>query len=123
MIYMTSIYGIYDNNTLLYVGETEREDVNKRFSEHKRDLIKVKHCNKTLQTYYNNCNNKDFTYKVIYQVNTDNSLIKFFLEMLVISYLRPKCNKCCIKVGLAQLSLARCDKDIAKNLIDVIVNT
>lgn len=121
MRYMTSIYGIFDNDTLLYAGSTERNP-DDRFSEHKRDLIKAKHCNKTLQKYYNNCNNKDFTYKVIYQVNTDNSLIKFFLEMLAISYLRPKCNKCCIKVGFAQLSLARCDKDIAKRLIDVIVS-
>jgi hypothetical protein len=118
---MTSIYGIFDNDTLLYAGSTERNP-DDRFAEHKRDLIKGKHCNKTLNKYYDNCNNKEFTYKVIYQVNTDNSLIKFFLEMLAISYLRPKCNKCCIKVGFAQLSLSRCDKDIAKRLIDVIVN-
>lgn len=112
---MTYIYGIKQEGTgIIYIGSTDNYE--RRFKEHRRELKKGKHLNKTLQKYYNK--NNDIEFKVLCKINTDNTLLKFFMESLYNSYYKPKTNKCVIMQGRNRVILQRCDKQIAKKLID-----
>lgn len=120
---MVYVYGIYDKekNILLYIGSTD--NYLRRFKEHSKALSKGKHTNKTLQKYFNEhgLTDYDLEFKVLYSLDTDNSLLKYFLEMLCISAYRPACNKCVISIGNSRLTFARADKEISKKIIDVIM--
>lgn len=86
---------------------------------HRKTLEKGKHSNKSLQKKYNTYG-QDFTYKIIKEINTENSLIKFFAENLANSIYKPCCNKCIIAQGRNRIILSRCDVGLANNLLDVI---
>lgn len=115
---MSYIYGLFGTNgDCYYIGSTENPT--RRKKEHIQSLLNKKHSNKTLQKKFNECGGA-IEFKVLYELKTDNTLIKFMLESLVNSVYKPKCNKCIIQQGRSKVILQRCDEDIAKELINVI---
>lgn len=115
---MTNIYAIYEGNTCLYVGSSSR-DVNTRAKEHHKDLQKGVHTNKTLQKAWND-KTGDWKFKLISSIDTDNSLLRNFYEMLYISFLRPKTNHCVIKMGRNMVNFQKVTEAQAQALINVI---
>lgn len=117
---MVNIYGIYNlcNGDLLYLGSTERS-VNDRSKEHLRNLKMGKHSNKSLQKEYDKVNGK-IEVRLISSINTSNSLLRFFYEMLYISAMKPLTNKCVISQGNSRIVLQRTSEEIAEELINVI---
>lgn len=118
---MTTIYGIFIDNKCIYVGSTGRIDIEDRWKEHKKALKKGKHSNKTLQKKYDTYGDL-FEYRIIKEIKSDNTLIKFFAESLVNSIYKPTSNKCIIAQGRMRVILQRCDVGLANNLLDVICN-
>ena len=117
MIKITYIYSIVQSEKIIYVGSTN--DVDKRFKQHKKALEKGKHTNKTLQKKFNENNNIKFV--VMYELKTDNTLIKFFVESLVNSVYKPVCNKCIIAQGKNRVILQRLEEGQAKEILNKIV--
>ncbi|NRY59861.1 GIY-YIG nuclease family protein [Clostridium beijerinckii] len=128
---MSYIYGIFltgvmDKNgeykdQCLYVGSSN--DFERRWKQHRQALEKNKHTNKSLQKAYNfmiESGVGEFTYKILYKINNDNTLLKFFGEMLAISYWKPTSNKALVQQGRNRVVFQKCDKDIAEKLLGVI---
>lgn len=118
---MVSIYGIFDGDDCIYVGETTRP-YKQRCNEHKRALAKGEHSNKTLQKYYDAMECKDnLRFEILSSIDTDNTLLKYFYESLYISLYKPKCNKCVLEQGKRnRVVLQRCEPDIAREIIGCI---
>lgn len=111
------VYGIFLDGKAIYVGSTN--DIDRRWEEHKKDLIYNKHSNKTLQKIYND--SPTFEYKILMECPIDNDLLKFFCELLWNSLLTPKSNKCVLMQGRKILVLPRLkDKELAQLIIDTI---
>lgn len=111
------IYGIYLKGICVYVGSTN--DIDRRWKEHKENLLYDKHSNKSLQKIYNE--SPTFEYKVLMECPIDNDLLKFFCEFLWNSILTPKSNKCILQQGRKMICLPRIkDKELAQLLIDTI---
>lgn len=118
----TYIYGIFTiDDKCLYIGSTD--DYKQRFSEHKSKLMKNKHSNKTLQKNVNSIGVDNITFKVVKEINNKNTLLRYFMEMLSISYWNPTSNKCVIQQGMGRIILQKCDKDVAEKLLKVIEDT
>lgn len=117
---MTIIYGIFIEDKCIYVGSTER-DIEDRWKEHRKALEKGKHSNKTLQKKYDTYGDL-FEYRIIKEIKSDNTLIKFFAESLVNSIYKPVCNKCIIAQGRMRVILQRTEPDLAERLLNVICN-
>ncbi|MEG1009090.1 MAG: GIY-YIG nuclease family protein [Clostridia bacterium] len=115
----TYIYAIKREDKVMYVGSTERYDISTRFTEHQTDLTTKKHTNKKLSKEYEKDSN--FTYEMLYKIPNDSSVLRWFLEMLAISYHQPKCNHCVIQSGRMRLSMSKVPSDLAKEIIDVIL--
>lgn len=125
---MSYIYGIFnkDENYFEYIGSTG--DFIKRKKQHIKALNSGKHTNKTLQKKWNEClclcdehdTEEYFEFVIIKELNTDNTLIKFFVESLYNSYYKPRCNKCIIQQGRNKIILQRCDKDLCRDIIETI---
>ena len=114
---ISTIYGIFLKNKCLYIGSTDR-NIEDRWKEHQKDLEKGKHTNSTLQKQYNENNN--FEYRVLMQLPTDNTLIKFLTESLVNSIHKPSCCKCIIAQGRMRVILQRCEPKLAEKILDCI---
>lgn len=128
---MSYIYGIFLTGVMNKDGEYKEQsldvgssnDIERRWKEHRQALDKNKHKNKSLQKAYNFMSESgvgEFTYKILYKINTDDSLIRYFSEMLAISYFRPSCNKALIQQGRSRVIFSRADRDIAEKLLNVI---
>ena len=115
---ITYIYGIYLSDKLAYVGSTE--NIETRTKTHLANLAKSKHSNKTLSKMYALDNNIEI--KPIYTMNTDNSLAKMMLEMCTICYLQPPANRCVYQVGFSRLVFAKVKPDLAKKIIDLLLD-
>lgn len=115
---VSTIYMIKLGSKVIYVGSTSRP-VEDRWTEHRKSLEKGKHSNKSLQKAYND--NSNFTYEVVAQIPTDNTLIKFFAECLVNSIYCPSTCKCIVAQGRMRIILKRCNKDLAQKLLDCIL--
>lgn len=115
---ITYIYGIYLSGKLAYVGSTE--DIETRTKTHLTNLAKLKHSNKTLSKLYAKDNNVEI--KPIYIMNTDNSLARMMLEMCTICYLQPPANRCVYQVGFSRLVFAKIKPDLAKKIIDLLLD-
>lgn len=116
------IYGIYLSNEtssekLAYIGSTF--DIDERTKSHVTKLQTKKHSNKTLSKLYHDGDIIDV--RVLYEVNTDNTLIKMIMEMCAISYLNPPCNKCVYQVGMSRLVFSKAPSDLAQKLLDCIL--
>ena len=115
---MVNIYGIFNKNTdvCIYVGSSER-DVEIRAKEHLTALkSKAGHSNRTLQKEFDKDNNVEV--RLISSLDTNNSLLRSFYEMLYISAMKPKCNKCVLQNGNNRIVMSRCDSDVADKLIE-----
>lgn len=112
------IYGIFHKGECLYIGSSF--DYKKRWKQHKSALEKGKHTNKTLQKYIDKIGINNIEFEVLWELNTDNTLIKFMFESLYNSLYKPKCNKCVIQQGRNKVILQRCNKDVAEKLIEDI---
>lgn len=128
---MSYIYGIFLTGVMDKDGEYKEQcmyigsscDIDRRWKDHRQVLAKGKHSNKSLQKAYNAmCETGigQFEYRILYKINTDNSLIRYFAEMLAISYFRPSCNKALIQQGRSRVVFSRADRDIAEKLLNVI---
>lgn len=128
---MSYIYGIFLTSVMdkngtytdecLYIGSSS--DIERRWKQHRQALEKNKHSNRSLQKAYNfmiESGVGEFTYKILYKINSDNTLIKFFSEMLAISYWKPTCNKALVAQGRNRVIFQKCEKDIAEKLLSVI---
>lgn len=113
---MFYIYGIFLKDKCLYIGSTE--DTDKRWKQHSSTLSRQKHSNKSLQKQYDIDNN--FEYKVIMQLPTDNTLIKFFVESLVNSIYKPSCCKAIIAQGRMRVILQRTEPKLAEKILECI---
>ena len=112
------VYSIWLKDKCVYVGSTN--DIERRWKEHKEDLMYNRHSNKSLQKIYNE--SPTFEYKVLMECPTDNDLLKFFCEFLWNSILSPKSNKCILQQGRKMIILPRIkDKELAQLLVDTIV--
>ncbi|MBY6816452.1 GIY-YIG nuclease family protein [Clostridium botulinum] len=111
---MGYIYGIFIGDKCLYVGQTKRNP-NERFKEHKRDIKNKKHKIKSLNTY--NVDNLEF--RVLFGLDTDNTLLLSIAECCYNSIYKPK-NRCILQQGRNKVILQRCNKDIAEKLLDCI---
>ena len=114
-----TIYSIWHRDTCMYVGCTQRSDVEVRWDEHKKDLANGKHKTKKLQEMYDK-NNGDFTYQVEMEIYSDSTFLMFICEGLVNSFRVPKANCIVIKKGRMNTRLGRTPQDLAKLLIDVV---
>lgn len=113
------VYSIWLKDKCIYVGSTN--DIERRWKEHKENLMYNKHSNKSLQKIYNET--PTFEYKVLMECPIDNDLLKFFCEFLWNSILCPKSNKCVLMSGRKMICLPRIkDKELAQLLIDTINN-
>lgn len=112
------IYGIYIDDELQYIGSSE--NIENRWVRHKEDLLKGKHSNKTLTKVWNDSKQKKLEFKILVEIPVINSLVKFFTEMLMISYFDTKCSRAVIQVRSVRLCLAKCDKELARRLLEVI---
>lgn len=110
------VYSIWLEDTCVYVGSTN--DIERRWRQHKEDLMYGRHTNKTLQKIYND--SPRFTYKIEMECPVDNDLLKFFCEFIFNSLRTPKSNKCVLQQGRKMICLPRL-KD--KNLAQLIINT
>lgn len=117
---MSYIYCIKERNTdkIIYIGQTKR-DPKKRMNEHFKDIENNRHKIKKLNTY----KVEDLDFEVLSKVNTDNSLVLSFLEMLYISKYKP-INKCiCKGFKGSQVTFARCNNiKLVEKLIEDIEN-
>lgn len=118
VIKITYIYSIIQSGKIIYVGSTN--DADKRFKQHKKALENGKHTNKTLQKKYDE--NNDIKFVVLYELNTDNTLIKFFVESLVNSVHKPIANRCIIAQGRNRVILQRLEIKQAKEILNKIVS-
>ncbi|CUU45458.1 GIY-YIG nuclease family protein [Clostridium beijerinckii] len=112
---MSYIYGIFDKDNCLYIGQTKRDNPEERFKEHKREIKNKKHKIKVLNTY--NIDNLEF--RVLLELKTDNTLLLSIAECLLNSIHKPK-NRCILQQGFNKVILQRCPSDIAEKLLSVI---
>ena len=84
------IYGLFDQDTLLYVGSTDC--IGTRYKRHTEHLQAHKHTNKTLQKY---CDNHHIipTVTTLHKTKDNSRIRKWIAEMILIDILRPKCNR------------------------------
>lgn len=110
----TYIYGIFADNKCLYVGQTKRfyED---RWKEHKREIKNNRHKIKGLNKYKDNID--DLEFRVLLELNTNNTLLLSISEMCLNSIHKPL-NRCVLQQGFNKVILQRCDKDIAEKLLE-----
>ena len=114
-----SVYGIYLNGDLVYIGSTN--NFNRRAKEHMNALISNKHSNKTLQRLYNSHSAEDWGMDSIFELPTGNALLQFFCEFLVNSATKPICNRCVIQKGKASIILPRVQEvDLCHQILGVI---
>ena len=111
------IYGIFQDNQCLYIGQTTNFE--RRKEEHIKELMYNKHENKSLQKYYNK--KPQIEVRQLLEVPTTNTLIIFFVEGLVNSIFKPKANKIVIMQGRSRIVLQRVDENLAKLLVKTIV--
>lgn len=112
------VYSIWLKDKCIYVGSTN--DIDRRWKEHKEDLMYGRHSNKSLQKVYNE--SPTFEYKILMDCPIDNDLLKFFSEFLWNSILCPKTNKCILQQGRKMVVLPRLkDKVLAQLILDTIV--
>ena len=111
---MSYIYGIKDrkNDKFIYIGQTRR-NWKARMREHFRDIEKGIHKCKKLNKY----KVEDLDFVILQKLNTDNSLLLSFAECLWNSKLKPY-NRCVIQGFKGTVTLARCERDIAEQLIE-----
>lgn len=115
---MSYIYGIFNrlNDDCVYVGKTS--NIKRREREHFKQIEKKVHKIKKLNTYLP----EQLEFKVLLRLNTDNSLIVSMAECLYNSILKPM-NKCVLQGFRGNtVVLARCEKDVAEELLKVISN-
>lgn len=111
------IYGIFLQGETIYVGSTN--DIERRWKEHKENLLYNKHSNKTLQKIYNET--PIFEYRILMECPIDNDMLKFFCEFLWNSIISPRSNKCILMQGRKTIILPRLkDKELAQLIIDTI---
>lgn len=111
------IYGIFQDNQCLYIGQTTNFE--RRKEEHIKELMYNKHENKSLQKYYNK--KPQIEVRQLLEVPTTNTLIIFFVEGLVNSIFKPKANKIVMMQGRSRIVLQRVDENLAKLLVKTIV--
>lgn len=120
---MINVYGFFDPNNsdkCLYIGVTD--NYTRRINEHIKSLEKGIHKNKSLQKTYNKCLENGYypEGRLLQVINSDSTLIKFFIEGLYNSLFCPICNRIVISQGRNSVILSRCNKDIAEKLLSVI---
>ena len=76
---MSYIYGIFIGDKCIYIGSTD--DYEQRWKQHKNALKKGKHTNKSIQKQYD-MNAELFDYRIIKEIHSNSTLIKFFSECL-----------------------------------------
>ncbi|HBJ1649398.1 GIY-YIG nuclease family protein [Clostridium botulinum] len=113
---MGYIYAIFIEDKCLYVGQTKR-DPNERWKEHKREIKKGVHKIKGLNKYKDNVD--DLEFRVLKELETDNTLLLSVAEMCLNSMHKPL-NRCVLQQGYNKVILQRCSKDIAENLLGCI---
>ena len=111
------VYGLYIDDKLQYVGSSSNFENRKK--SHIESLQKNKHSNKSLTKAYKESKNKKIEFKILLEMPESNSLIKFFSEMLFISYVGT-INRCVIQVRSVRLQLAKCNPILAKKLLECI---
>lgn len=117
---MAFIYGIFNaDNKCLYVGQTKRENPEKtRWKEHQRDIRHKKHKIKKLNTYEID----DLEFRVLLELKTDNTLLLSLAECCYNSIYKPL-NKCVLQGFKGSVvTLTRCEKDVAEQLLEIISN-
>lgn len=116
---MSYIYGIFDKENCLYIGQTKRDNPEKtRWEEHKREIKNGRHKIKKLNTYKDNIDNLRF--EVLCEVETSNSLVLSTLENFYNSLYHPF-NSCVISGFRSNVTLKREDnKELCKEIIEVI---
>lgn len=111
---MSYIYGVFSGEKCLYVGQTKRDPI-ERWKEHKRDIKNKRHKIKKLNTY----NIEDLDFRVLLELNTDNTLLLFICECCYNSIYKPL-NKCVLQGFGGSVSVQRCEKDVAEKLLEAI---
>ena len=112
------VYGIYQDGVCLYIGQTC--DFDRRKEEHIKDLMYGRHENKSLQKYYTK--KPQIEIRKLIEIPTSNTLLIFFVEGLMNSILKPKANKIVMMQGRMRIVLQRCDEELAKQIVKVIVD-
>lgn len=118
---MTYIYGIFIDNLCYYIGQSK--DTDKRFKQHKRDILSGKHTvkslNKALNMELNKVNIDDIEFRVIAEIKSDNSFLVCLIEGLYNSIYKPK-NKIIWRSGYNIISFARVNDELAYSLINCL---
>lgn len=110
-----TVYGIYHNDKCLYIGQSKNVKV--RWDTHRKDIKNKKHKIKQLNKY----SVDELDFKVMCEVNTDNSLVTMLTEALINSIHKPL-NKIVWQAGFHIVTFARVKPDLATNLLNVIIN-
>jgi hypothetical protein len=114
---MNYIYGIFKRDTekCIYIGQSK--DWKRRQREHFKDIENKRHKIKKLNTF----KPEELEFKVLLKLDTTNSLIVSFAECCYNSIYKPY-NKCVLQGFQGSVTLARCENDIAEDLLKVISN-
>ena len=113
---MTYIYGIFYGSQCMYIGRTNREP-QERYKEHINAIEKRGHSVKSL----NKLNVSELSFCVLYQAETDNSLLGFIMESCANSIYKPK-NRIIEQQGRRWCVFARIDKKVAEEVLEVITS-
>lgn len=108
-----TIYGLFVKEVCCYIGSTN--DANRRKLEHMRAIHNGKHSVKQLNDI------DEVEFRELLVLETDNSFIRLMAEFCMNSIYKPK-NKCVYQSGRNRITVARCDKELAIRILDVIKN-
>lgn len=114
-----TIYSIWQEDTCVYIGCSQRNNIEVRWNEHKKQLKEGNHPTKKLQKLYNE--NPNFTYKVEMEVPSESNFLMFICEGLWNSVRKPLANGIVIKKFRINIRLSRIENiEMCKDILRVI---